>query len=174
MVKETSLVITNYTVHTLHRLTAGNCEPIFNSQTILQCRTLYMFNPYFSFKDCAALYNVKFIEIQHKNEEDIDLWLQHWQEFLEQPGVKPIVVFNFLCHEIVDNLLDRISKAFSSAVSPNAFKVAFVLYYKSLTEFRETNKTSREILELKKGLPVEYQKENLKLYHNYTLERFSV
>ncbi|KAI1690471.1 hypothetical protein DdX_22461 [Ditylenchus destructor] len=65
-------------------------------------------------------------------------------------------------------------KAFSSAVSPNAFKIVFVEENEALTEFRESNMTTNEKLELKKGLPVEYQVERLKKYDNYTLERSSV
>ncbi|KAI1691611.1 hypothetical protein DdX_21765 [Ditylenchus destructor] len=63
-------------------------------------------------------------------------------------------------------------KDFSSAVSPNAFKIVFAQEdADDLTEFRETNKTTNEKLELKKGLPVEYQAEHLEEYENYTLER---
>ncbi|KAI1699306.1 serpentine type 7TM GPCR chemoreceptor srd domain-containing protein [Ditylenchus destructor] len=64
---------------------------------------------------------------------------------------------------------------FSSAVSQNAFKIVFAGLDEELTEFRETNKTSGEKLELKKGLPTEYQ--SRKKYLNersYTLERFSI
>ncbi|KAI1692441.1 hypothetical protein Ddc_23613 [Ditylenchus destructor] len=61
---------------------------------------------------------------------------------------------------------------FSSAVSPNAFKITFNPYWgEELTEFRETNITSGEMLELKKGLPVECQNECNEKYTNYTLER---
>ncbi|KAI1694027.1 hypothetical protein DdX_20326 [Ditylenchus destructor] len=65
-------------------------------------------------------------------------------------------------------------KAFSSAVSPNPFTIVFVKYGQALSEFQETNKTSREKLELKKGLPSEYQDEYLKKYDSYKLERSSV
>ncbi|KAI1694062.1 hypothetical protein DdX_20316 [Ditylenchus destructor] len=48
-----------------------------------------------------------------------------------------------------------------------------------LPVFRETNKKSNEILELKKGLPVEWQEEDLKYFdfedfYNYTLERSTI
>ncbi|KAI1700118.1 hypothetical protein Ddc_18228 [Ditylenchus destructor] len=93
---------------------------------------------------------------------------------IKQPGAKPGVVFRHFPRENIDNLLDRLSKDFSSAVSPNAFKIVFIQCKKSLIEFRETNKTSGEILELKKGLPAEYQKKYLEKYDNYTLERSSI
>ncbi|KAI1724010.1 hypothetical protein Ddc_05208 [Ditylenchus destructor] len=51
--------------------------------------------------------------------------------------------------------------AFSSAILPNAFKIVFAELEVQLTEFRETNNTSGEILELKKGLPVEYYGEDV-------------
>ncbi|KAI1701552.1 hypothetical protein DdX_16027 [Ditylenchus destructor] len=64
--------------------------------------------------------------------------------------------------------------AFSSAVSPNAFKIVFAQCKESLTEFRETNKTTNEKLELKKGLPVEYKAVYLYKFDSYTLERYSI
>ncbi|KAI1692956.1 hypothetical protein Ddc_23244 [Ditylenchus destructor] len=105
--------------------------------------------------------------------EDIDP--SYWTEFLEQPGVKPIVVLQYSRHMNTESLLDRLSKAFSSAVVPNAFKIVFPYVDEPLTEFRETNKISGEILELKKGLPTDCESvaedsdENL----CYTLERSS-
>ncbi|KAI1710928.1 hypothetical protein Ddc_13190 [Ditylenchus destructor] len=150
------------------RIGADDFQPIFNSPTILLCQRLYMWNVHLSFKDYKVLYAVKVIEI-HYGYEDIDLW----QQFLDQPGVKPVVVFHDLRDEYINNLLDRLSKAFSSAVLPNAFKIIFVQYGESLTEFRETNKLSGEILEFKKGFPVEYQEEYSN-YHKYTLERYIV
>ncbi|KAI1705621.1 hypothetical protein Ddc_15647 [Ditylenchus destructor] len=155
-------------------IVAKNFQLILNSPTILQCRELEMYNAHFQFREYKVLYTLKVIEIRHNNVEDIDLWLQYWHQFLEQPGPKPGVVFSFLRREYINNLFDRISKAFSSAVSPNAFKVAFVLRYKSLAEFREMNNTSREILELKKGFPSEYPQKHFQGYDYYTLERSSI
>ncbi|KAI1695376.1 hypothetical protein Ddc_21275 [Ditylenchus destructor] len=100
----------------------------------------------------------------------------YWLEFLEKPGVKPVVVFHYVYRENIDNLLDNISKTFSTAVMPNAFKIVFVQFFSNepLTEFQETNKISGEKLELKKGFPVEYQDERFIEYHTYTLERSSI
>ncbi|KAI1692579.1 hypothetical protein Ddc_23531 [Ditylenchus destructor] len=142
----------------LERLGAKDFQPILNSPTILQCRNLSMGNAYFSFKDYQVLYTVKYLKY----------------DFLEQPGVKPVVSlgrFGFYSfgHEVIVNLLDRLSKAFSSAVVPNAFKMKFTQEM-PLTEFRETNKTSGEKLELKKGRPIEYAKK----YDCYTLERSTI
>ncbi|KAI1701562.1 hypothetical protein DdX_16037 [Ditylenchus destructor] len=143
-------------------------KTILNSPTILQCRNLIMNNAHFSYKDCKALYSVKVIEIYHGNNEiDPDSWLQ----FLDQPGVKPIVVLRQSRREVVDNVLNRFVKAFSSAVSPNAFKIVFAELDDPVTEFRETNNISGEVLELKKGVPAEY----CKAYHyNFMLERSSL
>ncbi|KAI1696938.1 hypothetical protein DdX_18784 [Ditylenchus destructor] len=101
------------------------------------------------------------------------LGLNCWMEFLEQPGVKPIVSLRYFGREYIDNALDRLKEAFSSAVSPNAFKIIFVQVNDPLPIFREANKNSNEELELKKGLPVEYQEEYLENFDNYTLERSS-
>ncbi|KAI1694861.1 hypothetical protein Ddc_21709 [Ditylenchus destructor] len=153
------------------QIVAENFQPILNSPTILQCRLLEMESAVLSFKDYKILYTVSFIEMGYANNViDPDSWPQ----FLEQPGVKPIVVLRELHQENIDNLLDRLSKAFSSAVLPNAFKIAFMHDNKPLTEFRESNKTSGEILELKKGLPTEYPNAWKSYNHKYTLERSSV
>ncbi|KAI1702557.1 hypothetical protein Ddc_17011 [Ditylenchus destructor] len=152
------------------RIAGQNFQPIFNSPTILQCRYLTMNNAHFSFKDYSVLYTVKAIRIFHCAVDDIDLW----QQFLEQPKIKPVVVFCFLDREVIEILLDRLSKAFSSATSPNAFKIAFVQNRGPMAEFRETNKTSGEILELKKGISVELLTEPLKNFYTCTLERFSI
>ncbi|KAI1696584.1 hypothetical protein Ddc_20286 [Ditylenchus destructor] len=152
------------------RIVAEDFQSILNSPTILQCQNLYMDNALFSFKDYKVLYTVKVIETWYGNNYfDPNCWL----EFLEQPGVKPILIFRGLDRDNVVTLLDRLFKVFSSDVSPNAFKIVFSRRNYSMTEFRETNKTSREKLELKKGLPVEYQKEYLK-ERSYTLERASI
>ncbi|KAI1695611.1 hypothetical protein DdX_19497 [Ditylenchus destructor] len=214
----------------LCRIDAERFQPILNSPTILQCRKLNMVNEHFSFKDFNVLYTVKVIEMFYNDNENIELWQQYLQQFLEQPGVKPILILRVPFWKNVDIFLNGLSKyfssavvpnafkvvfvrasyqapltefsetnktsgeklelkkglpteyqnedldgyAFSSAVLPNAFKVVFIQDDESLTEFRETNKTSGEKLELKKGLPVEYQEEYLKKYHNYTLERSTI
>ncbi|KAI1691500.1 hypothetical protein DdX_21846 [Ditylenchus destructor] len=155
-----------------HRIVAEDFQLILNSPSILQCQILDMFNAQFSFKDYKVLYTVKVIEIDYYGEEEIDL--SHWQQFLEEPGAKPVVALHGMSRESIISVLDRLKKAFSSAVSPNAFKIAFVDEDEAFIEFRETNKTTNEKLELKKGLPVEYQAEHLKKYDNYTLERSSV
>ncbi|KAI1700036.1 hypothetical protein Ddc_18296 [Ditylenchus destructor] len=151
-------------------LKVQDVEPILNSPTILQCRTLYLYNANFSFKDYKVLNTVKVIETWY-------CFPDHWQEFLEQPGIKPLIVFRYAHPEIITNMLDHLSKVFSSAVLPNAFKMLFTCDDKSLIEFRETNKTSGEKLELKKGIPVEYQEyfSNVfrELSNTYTLERSS-
>ncbi|KAI1693706.1 hypothetical protein DdX_20517 [Ditylenchus destructor] len=76
------------------------------------------------------------------------------------------------------------NQAFSFAVSPNAYRIAFIQWKEPVSEFRETNNTSGEILELKKGLPAECQAENLVQYYKntskfqqfdcHTLERSSI
>ncbi|KAI1699596.1 hypothetical protein Ddc_18485 [Ditylenchus destructor] len=164
------------------RIVAEHFQPILNSPTILQCRKLNMNNAHFSFKDYKVLYTVKVMELVYFGDDNIDP--NNWADFLEQPGNKPIVVFYDICREDIDNLLVRLKKDFSSAVVPNAFKIVFLVYEdeddEPLTEFRDTNKTSGETLELKKGLPtelpVEYQEdlENLEDLDSYTLERSSI
>ncbi|KAI1696700.1 hypothetical protein DdX_18908 [Ditylenchus destructor] len=154
------------------QIRAEDFQPILNSPAILQCQNLVMETMYFSFKDYKILYTVKVIETYCYDQRDIDLWHQYWQEFLEQPEVKPVIVFRDLYIESINKLLNQIYKAFTSAVLPNAFVIVFSQFYgETFTEFRETNETSGEILELKKGLPVEWQKEYLEDYCNYTLER---
>ncbi|KAI1698708.1 hypothetical protein DdX_17745 [Ditylenchus destructor] len=131
------------------RIVAEDFQPILNS-------------------DYKILYTAKVIKIDFYEVEEINL--SHWQQFFEQPGVKPIVVLLNLEHQIAHNFLDSLKEAFSSASSPNEFKIVFARCKESLTEFCETNKTSGEKLELKKGLPVEYQAYAYS-YGNYTLER---
>ncbi|KAI1710926.1 hypothetical protein Ddc_13188 [Ditylenchus destructor] len=155
------------------RIVAEDFQLMLNSPAILKCQTLHLSNAHFQFKDYKVLYTVKVIEVRHYDEDDIDLWLQYWVQFLEQPGIKPIVVFLFLSGENIDSLLDRLSKAFSSGISPNAFKIVFVQEDEYSIQFRETNKFSGEILEFKKGFPLEYQEEYLN-YHKYTLERSNI
>ncbi|KAI1709732.1 hypothetical protein DdX_11124 [Ditylenchus destructor] len=165
-----------------HEETIGNpivsedIQPILNSPTILQCKNLHMMNTFFSFKDYKVLYTVKSIDIIHHCGEKTELWLQYWEQFFEQPGVKPVVTFLISGYETKNNLIDRISKAFSSAVLPNAFKIGFSQFHshEPLTEFRETNNISGEKLELKKGLPVECQQKCFKEYDTYTFERSSI
>ncbi|KAI1704215.1 hypothetical protein Ddc_16253 [Ditylenchus destructor] len=142
-----------------NRIVAKDFQPILNSPTILQCRELEMSNPFFPSKDYKVLYTVKVIENRYYCEKETALLLQNWQQFLEQPGVKPIVVFRYLCHDDSDYFLNRIFKAFTSATSPNAFKLVLFQSDKRRTEFREINKISGEILELKNGVPVEYKNE---------------
>ncbi|KAI1702334.1 hypothetical protein DdX_15516 [Ditylenchus destructor] len=72
-----------------------------------------------------------------------DIDANHYLDFLQKPGVKPVVALFDSSRHHVDNVLDLLSKVFSSATVPNAFKIVF-RNYKScqpLTEFRETNKT---------------------------------
>ncbi|KAI1690531.1 hypothetical protein Ddc_24876 [Ditylenchus destructor] len=162
------------------RIVAEDFQPILNSPTILQCQTLSMTNAHFSFKDYKVLYTVKVIVTSYGY---VRFDPSYWSKFLEEPGVKPLVVLSAARHEYINNILDRLCKAFSSAVLPNAFKMLFKFYGESLTifaenggpltEFRETNKTSGEILELKKGLPDEYQ-ESFEDEYNYTLARSSI
>ncbi|KAI1692220.1 hypothetical protein DdX_21378 [Ditylenchus destructor] len=110
--------------------------------------------------------SVKVFEIHYCNDDiDPDSWLQ----FLDQPGVKPVVVLR-LSHREVGNVLNRFVKSFSSAVSKNAFKIVFAGLDEELTEFREANNISGEKLGLKKGLQTNYYYQR----YNYTLERSSV
>ncbi|KAI1692222.1 hypothetical protein DdX_21380 [Ditylenchus destructor] len=177
--RDANVYIRHTTYYTI-RICANDFLPILNSPTILQCQILYMKNAQFSFKDFKVLYAVKVIETEICRDFDPN----YWQQFLEQPGAKPVVVLHFLPREVISNLLARLSKAFSSAILPNTFKIVIVQdkehCYKELNEFRETNNTSSEILELKKGLPAEYQKEDFEkyvyqlLYECHTLERSSI
>ncbi|KAI1696679.1 hypothetical protein DdX_18923 [Ditylenchus destructor] len=144
-------------------------ELILNSPTILKCRELHMNNVHFSFKDYKVLYSVNCIEMFYWDGKEIDT--NSWLQFLEQPGVKPVVALHY---EDIENLLDRLSKDFCSAVSPNAFKILFCHRNGPLTEFREVNNISGEKLELKKGIPAEWQKKYLKKFNNFTLERSSI
>ncbi|KAI1698698.1 hypothetical protein Ddc_18958 [Ditylenchus destructor] len=153
------------------RIVAEDIQPILDSPTILQCQLLILHNAQFSFKDYKVLYNAKIIENYYAGEETDP---NYWPQFLEQPGAKPLVVLRGLYRESINTVLDHLSKAFSSAVLPNAFKIVFAKNRKPLTEFRETNKTSGEKLELKRGLPTEYQNQHLDGYFNYILERSSI
>ncbi|KAI1697762.1 hypothetical protein Ddc_19543 [Ditylenchus destructor] len=150
---------------------AEDIQLILSSSTILQCQLLSMRRAHFSFNDYNVLCNAKIIE-NYYYDDDTDP--DYWTQFLEQPGAKPLVVLRYLNPESINNVLDYLTKAFSSAVSPNAFKIVFAQNDEPLTEFRKTNETSGEKLELKKGLPTEYQNENLDGYVNYTLERSSI
>ncbi|KAI1693460.1 hypothetical protein DdX_20646 [Ditylenchus destructor] len=96
--------------HNLFRIGAEDFQPILNSPTILQCRKLNMTNAHFSFKDFKVLYTVKVIEMFHCNKENIELWQQYLQQFLEQPGVKPIVVLRVPFWKNFDIFLDGLSK----------------------------------------------------------------
>ncbi|KAI1710452.1 hypothetical protein Ddc_13397 [Ditylenchus destructor] len=63
---------------------------LLNSPIILQCHLLFLYNPHYSLKDNKVLYAVNIIDVTYTF-EDIDP--NYWQEFLEQPGAKPVVVF---------------------------------------------------------------------------------
>ncbi|KAI1710930.1 hypothetical protein Ddc_13192 [Ditylenchus destructor] len=102
-----------------HKITIWNVEKygktrpevfqsILNSRTILQCQELNMGNAYFPFKYYKVLYTMNVIEIRHHENEIDDQ--NYWQQFLEQPGVKPLVVFRYFNLESVNNLLDRLFK----------------------------------------------------------------
>ncbi|KAI1692658.1 hypothetical protein Ddc_23463 [Ditylenchus destructor] len=142
-----------------NRLGAEDFQPILNSPTILQCEFLHMDNAHFSFKDYKVLYTVQCIEINYRNEEIDPI---HWSQFLEQSGAKPVVILCQLQRENVNKMLEQFTKAFSSAVLPNAFKIVFAENDEELTEFRETNYRSREKLQLK----------NLNIHKAYVLERY--
>ncbi|KAI1699595.1 tc5 transposase DNA-binding domain-containing protein [Ditylenchus destructor] len=148
------------------RIVAENFQPILDSPTILQCRQLNMDYAHFSFKDYKVLFTVEVMQLTYSRSDNVDP--NDWADFLEQPGIKPIVVLRDIHRKDIDNLLVRLNKDFSSAVVPNAFKIVFLMYKdededEPLTEFRDTNKTSGETLELKKRLltelPVEYQED---------------
>ncbi|KAI1697639.1 hypothetical protein DdX_18386 [Ditylenchus destructor] len=145
---------------------------ILNSPTILNCQYLSMDAAQFSFKDYKILYTMNMIEIVYR---DGHIDSNSWPEFLEQPAVKPVVVLHNAPREYVTNILDRLCKAFSSAVVPNPFKLVFSIREEdeALTEFREVNKTSAEKLELKKGIPSGYERLGFS-YNKYTLERSTI
>ncbi|KAI1694289.1 hypothetical protein Ddc_22212 [Ditylenchus destructor] len=181
------------------RIVAEHFQPILSSPAILQCKKLLVDNAHFSFKDSKALYTVKLIQINYENAEaDPD----YWSQFLEQPGVKPVVVLRQLHPDSVVRMLERLYKDFSSAVSPKAYKIIFaqngrlmiksivqsfkVVYTYSqptvpltdeeLIEFQDKNKTSGEKWEFKK--PVEFSDEypeyELSEDNKYVLERSSI
>ncbi|KAI1692739.1 hypothetical protein DdX_21091 [Ditylenchus destructor] len=70
---------------------------ILNSPTILQCRTLYMHAPHFSFKDYNVLYTVQVIRFTYGD-------ATHFEQFLERPGVKPVVFLDSINGPNVDNV----------------------------------------------------------------------
>ncbi|KAI1699727.1 hypothetical protein DdX_17150 [Ditylenchus destructor] len=148
-------------------IVAEDFQLILNSPTILQCRDLTMDCPLFSFKDYSVLHNVKIIRVTY----DIDP--AHLAQFLEQPGVKPIVVMLHFDRANIDNVLDHFCKVFSSAVVPSPLKIVFDKCKDHLAEFLEINKTSGEKLEFKKGVSAGYERFSFKFY-NYTLERSSI
>ncbi|KAI1712547.1 hypothetical protein DdX_09639 [Ditylenchus destructor] len=152
------------------RIGAQDFPLLLNSPTILQCHLLFLYNPHYSFKDYKVLYSVNIIDVTY-NFDDIDP--NYWLEFLEQPGVKPVVVFAEFPRQNIDDFIDRISKVFSSAVLPNEFKIVFHHYDAHFTVLREKNNTSGEKLELKKGTPVDYQGLS-SMSGVYTLERSSI
>ncbi|KAI1711542.1 hypothetical protein DdX_10002 [Ditylenchus destructor] len=165
------------------QIVAEDFQPILNSPTILQCRKLDMPNAHFSFKDYKILYTLNVIENWYDDgvQWDPRRWNpNYWPDFLEQPGVKPVIALDDFPHQYIDKLIDRLFKSFSSAVLPNAFKIVFPYVNKPLILFRETNKTSGEILELKKGIPMDRQEEYRSLYvcidedQCYTLQRSSI
>ncbi|KAI1701965.1 hypothetical protein DdX_15749 [Ditylenchus destructor] len=90
-----------------NRISAEDFLPILDSPTILQCRILEMNNAQFSFKDYKVLYTVNVIQIWYGYR---DVNLDCWPEFLEQPGVKPLVVLCRLPHKTIDSLLERLRK----------------------------------------------------------------
>ncbi|KAI1699232.1 hypothetical protein Ddc_18650 [Ditylenchus destructor] len=164
----------------LYTINVIEIQPILSSSTIMKCHQLYMDNAHFSFKDYKTLYAVDIIYVRyHFIEIDDPIYNpSYWAQFFEQPGLKPVVVLKCMRPEHINNVLDHFSKAFSSAVSPNAFKIAFAEIDPedgSLTEFRKTNNTSGEILELKEGFPPDRQNlEFYKNFDNYILERSSI
>ncbi|KAI1697303.1 hypothetical protein Ddc_19794 [Ditylenchus destructor] len=91
-----------------NRIGAEDFQPILNSPTILQCRKLYIHNAHFSFKDYKVLYTVNAIDIYYGAEEEVDH--SYWTEFLEQPGVKPIVALQYARHEDNVNAVECFKK----------------------------------------------------------------
>ncbi|KAI1698641.1 hypothetical protein Ddc_18990 [Ditylenchus destructor] len=92
-----------------NRLRAEDFQLILNSPTILQCQTLHMGNAHFSYKDYKVLYTVNVICFDYADEKiDPDCWPQ----FLEQRGVKPVIVLRQIHHENVDSVLDRLTEGF--------------------------------------------------------------
>ncbi|KAI1721924.1 hypothetical protein DdX_04213 [Ditylenchus destructor] len=90
---------------------ADDFQPILNSPTILQCQHLLMDNAHFSFKDYNILCRVKVFILRYKYykySEELEIY---WQQFLEQPGVKPVFVLLQILQEKINNLLDQLSKA---------------------------------------------------------------
>ncbi|KAI1691162.1 hypothetical protein DdX_22056 [Ditylenchus destructor] len=87
-------------------IVAEDFQLILNSPTILQCRDLTMDCPLFSFNDHNVLYNVKVIRVTYFY--DIDP--AHFAQFLEQPGVKPVVVMLHFDRANIDNVLDLLCK----------------------------------------------------------------
>ncbi|KAI1700856.1 hypothetical protein Ddc_17904 [Ditylenchus destructor] len=161
------------------QIVAEDFQPILSSPTILQCRNLQMYNAHFSFKDYKVLYTVKVFEMLYypydDHEYDDALDSNCWPEFLDRPGVKPVVVLHSFPYRNVVTVLNRLTKAFSSAVSPNAFKVVFEYECDDqITEFRTTNMTSGEKLELKTEIPLECHAVDFDNDYYCTIERSSI
>ncbi|KAI1690645.1 hypothetical protein Ddc_24810 [Ditylenchus destructor] len=153
-------------------------QEILNSPTILQCGTLRLHDAHFSFKTYKVLYTVKVFYVLHYT-HGIGIDPNYWLEFLSQPLVKPVVFLQEYGRKNVLNMIDCLSKAFSVAVSPNAFKIVFEYNCcdeDPVTEFQKMNKTSGEKLELKEGLPLECQAVDFdgEDTYKYTLERSSI
>ncbi|KAI1701231.1 hypothetical protein Ddc_17713 [Ditylenchus destructor] len=90
-------------IHLANQHSRDDFKLILNSPTILQCRNLYMTNTYFSLKNHKVLYTVKVIETCNVNPTC-------WLEFLEQPGVKPLIVVREVLHIYITGALDHLCK----------------------------------------------------------------
>ncbi|KAI1702716.1 hypothetical protein Ddc_16944 [Ditylenchus destructor] len=88
-------------------IVAENFQLILDSPKIMQCRHLYMTRAQFSFKDYKLLYNAKIIENHYYNDKTDP---NYWPQFLEQTGMKPLVVLRGLHRESINTLLDHLCK----------------------------------------------------------------
>ncbi|KAI1698903.1 hypothetical protein Ddc_18848 [Ditylenchus destructor] len=80
-------------------------QPILNSPTILQCRNLEMYNAHFSFKNYKVLYTLNTIETWYSYRDAPN----NWTEFLEQPGIKPLIVLRNARLAIITNMIDYLA-----------------------------------------------------------------
>lgn len=89
----------NGDIHLASQRSFVDFQLVLKLPTILRCRNLYMEYANVSLKKFKVLYTVKMIETCHGNST-------FWLEFLEQPGVKPLIVVRGEFREEITDTLD--------------------------------------------------------------------
>ncbi|KAI1694965.1 hypothetical protein Ddc_21614 [Ditylenchus destructor] len=154
-------------------------QPILNSRNISQFGELRLIDVDFPLVDYPVLNSLNVLElydVEQRNNDSITSFYENILHFLEKPGAKPLVVLNGIHNRNKDHspLIHLISQAFSRATSPCEFGLVLLRNKNSvtyLTEFRETNNISGEVLKLEKGLPAECNQRYSRQYVCYTLQR---